>query len=130
MARQNSRKAKKPTAKASTARAKRRHARLPDDVAVALKALLCRVEVAAFGASTVMGALLHQDMGRDGEIAVCVETLIANTLDEIVDEGAALVNTWCETPYAPVLQSLLLGMRSHRRIKRARALTGDTDDTH
>lgn len=121
MARQNSRKAKKPTAKARTARAKRRHARLPDDVEVAFKALLRRVEVAAFGASTVMGALLHQDMGRDGEIAVCVETLIANTLDEIVDEGAALLSTWCETKYAPALQSLLLGMRSPRRVKRARS---------
>lgn len=121
MARQNSRKAKKPTAKASTARAKRRHPRLPGEVEVVFKALLRRVEVAAFGASTVMGALLHQDMGRDGEIAVSIEELIANTLDEIVDEGAVLLSTWCETPYAPALQSLLLGMRSSRRVKRARS---------
>ena len=121
MARKNARQAPPPKAKSKNARANRRQSRLPDDVEIALKGLLRRVEVAAFGASTVMGALLQQDMGRDGEIAVCVETLIANALDEIVDDGAELVRTWCTTPFAPALQSLLLGMRSQRRIQRARS---------
>lgn len=110
-----------PKAKSKNARANLRPSRLPEDVEIALKGLLRHVEVAAFGASTVMGALLQQDMERDGEIAVCVETLIANALDEIVDDGAELVRTWCATPFAPALQSLLLGMRSSRRLQRARS---------
>lgn len=124
MARKNARRTPPPKAKSRNARTNHRQRRLPDDVEIALKGLLRRVEVAAFGASTVMGALLQQDMGRDGEIAVCVETLIANALDEIVDDGAELVRTWCTTPFAPALQSLLLGMRSQRRIQRARSTRG------
>lgn len=124
MARKKSHKIPTPSAEHRRARAKRRRNRLPGEVEVAFKGLLRRVEVAAFGASTVMGALLHQDMGRDGEIAVCVEKLIADALDEIVDDGAELLRTWSETPYAPALQSLLLGMRSQRRVKRERSHGG------
>lgn len=124
MARKKSRQDEKPSAKTRKAPTKRRHPRMPEDVEIALKALLRRVELAAFCASTAMGALLQQDMGRDGEIAVCIETLIADELDKIVDDGAALVRTWCETPFSPALQSLLLGMRSHRRIQRSRSRRG------
>lgn len=100
-------------------RAKRKGWKMPEETEIAMIDLLRRIEVVGFTASTVMSALYSQDMGRDREIGVCVEEHIADALDHIVDDGAALLGKYRSEPYKPLLKSILLGMRHGRRLARS-----------
>lgn len=95
----------------------RKRAAIPERLELDLLHLLWGMEKIAFTASTVMTALYSQNMGRDREMGVCIEENIADALDRLVEKGAETLRQYRVDPYAPLLQSRLLGMRRGLRLK-------------
>lgn len=107
----------------STARRRPRvrvpHRKLPEELELKVLHLIKRLEATSYAASTITLALIHEDMGRDREFAVCLEKQVSDELDRVVDEFAQLLRRYADRPYTALIRDSMLGSRGGLRLARS-----------